>query len=254
MTPITRRNGHAKVQSERQLRPSLFTMTRWDSERELGCDRPPQLKKRNHEEQTTDKLKNNNPNMLMVKAQSESHLSHCSSTKRRWKPNGTAAGVDRPPTLKHGSSFGSSALFNASFPLRSRSGDMNEPLFGPPSPPPVLTSSAPSSPKFPSSTYLSMTGYKTKDSFITTTTSPSSVMSCFDDFQKQDLVSFLVLASKSNNNNNIPMRTLSCHTMPPTFPNTTTFSLQRHSSSSSCMTTFDCITTAIALMDDMKGL
>jgi hypothetical protein len=72
----------------------------------------------------------------MVKAQSESYLIR-SFPKRRWNNEKAAAGVDLSPTLKRGSLVGSSALYNASFPLRSPSGDMNEPLVMPPSPRPT---------------------------------------------------------------------------------------------------------------------
>jgi hypothetical protein len=183
----------------------MMTHTRWNAsdQAELaGCDRPPQLRRRSHEEYQSQQQQQqqqqqqasmtedeSNIKTTMVKAQSESHLSLTTAhttvhpTTTKWKPNGTAAGVDRPPTLKHVSSFGSSALFNASFPLRSRSGDMNEPLLSfpfrsrsggsedlnempitPPSPPQRLRSSSSrnrrheeqeqnrsSSPSFPSS-------------------------------------------------------------------------------------------------------
>jgi hypothetical protein len=199
----TRRQGNAKVQSERHLRPCLSSITRWDSEGKLRFDRPPQLKQRNF---LLEESNANNKSVLMVKAQSESHLIH--SLAKRWQANEKAAGVDLPPALKRASSVGSSARYNASFPLRSRSGDINEPLFvvsplPPPSPSSSMRSISTSSPNFPSSQDNS-TDYKTKDDIITTTStpigtnSPSSVISCSKFSQyRQGLVSFLDQISTS---------------------------------------------------------
>jgi hypothetical protein len=113
-----------------------LTMNRrtWDCKMELACDhRPPVLE-------------------YYVRSHSAPHL----QAKQRWQSSDTAnggAGRDRPPTLKREKSFGSSSLYNASFPLRSRDdydATMMEPqqaviIAGPPRSPKAHSPPSPSS-------------------------------------------------------------------------------------------------------------
>jgi hypothetical protein len=138
----SRREEYASVMSDVHLRQhSLPTMmTRWDcgdsiSKMELAavfCSNSALHKHRDGEHR-----KDNNAEgagYYYIRSQSTPHLvlqppppskqerwqsSSCSSKTAK---NGAAVGggVDRPPTLKREKSFGSSSLYNASFPLRSR--------------------------------------------------------------------------------------------------------------------------------------
>lgn len=159
-----RRRKVARVQSDVCLRHSLSTMTRWDCKMEHACDRPPVLKQ-------------NQPDLNVgyyTRYHSTSHLQ-----VERWQSSGTANGADRdrPPTLKREKSFGSSSLYNASFPLRSiddETIELQAVII-------AAISSPPPSPKAPPS----------PSPMVIKKNDPASSCGLLNDHPRQDLMSFL---------------------------------------------------------------